>query len=432
MLLLYHIHAPFAFAYYIPLSSAPTSYPRLVSASTSLPIPWTTGHISELESMSSAIRISDRGVRFISKYLTMRNFTSTANMLDVWDSITCILNPGSFCSIPENALLSTSQPVFPTTSLLVQITDYAHKVTEPTLRSIAERPCNAGSNRFIYNSTTYTPSLCDITHQYHDFIHTNDTLYVRRRNESVYTYAVLSIMLIILVTSTTLQATHMFHRLDYMPDIRITLCTCTMLTVVSISTINMMAYVTVADLVYVCIVISYIFVSLMHWLVHIHCYNNLALHTTNSLVLADLKETTSNVPLNLTIATILLAICRMYDGIECTYTTPLLFIMCTRTIYKLYSVIQYEDIIVNHASEMHTKVDTHIVSSLLFIVKMGIFLDIILIAFTYQFGFKPSFFHAHQSDAYFIILLLVSFTCATYAADHTSQHQSERPSDSRT
>ena len=130
---------------------------------------------------------------------------------------------------------------------------------------------------------------------------------------------------------------------------------------------------------------SYVLFNLLYWLLA-------TLYTPD----------TQGVPVNALLGTLLLTLSRLYDGFECNYVTPVLFMLLARSFEKAAACLdqQEQDLIQEEEPKMHTLLD--------FLWRVTLLLDFALVALAERYGFRPLFASSSNADLFFVVLTVAA------------------------
>lgn len=389
---------------------------------------WDTGELARYASFSKGIRISDRGIRFIPFSFTPKD---RQGLDGKWKSVTCYSGKGEFSrfglpagTFSKGALCTTDNgsPVFPQEASHVLITDNRNSIDTVFMRQINKGECTRFSGRtMVSNYSSYTVSLCDISQKNMDFFYDFDTLFVRKKSEGWPFYLLMCICLVIIITSISQNIAHLLGDQDEPVSGWIGIMTCLLLIIVVVCTTGQGgSFVTEEDNFFYLFVVLYVSFYVVLWIMK---YFILPINYVD-------------VPVNVLVGSILLGVCRLYDGIECVYMFPILVLLSVRASYKAISFFVSipeidDDNAHTHKDKEHNKSQlyefsifreiassrepliSHEIVETMF--RYSIPLDFLLIGLSHQHGFKPLFYKSHNADAYFLVVFLFSFNLAMIA-----------------
>lgn len=407
-------------AIYVPILDTETAYPLLRNVADSATIQWSYGTIAQYQSSTAAMHISNKGIRFISqtKNLLEPRFWGSILGRATPDSTECIYGPTSLCKTKSGS------SIFPTEKENALIPYEASAITDGFTRPIAQENCKRYANRFVTNTTQYSVTLCDITQKGVQIIVYNSVVYRILHEESFWFYIVISIGTILLITSIaenvteiltqrTIKSTNAEKPTTSIPEestednpvnatnkkyVNFELFVSM---VVLIVVLVQQPYLTLADFIVFFFIIAYVAINLIYWF---WLWN---------------KDEGEGVdpPVNVFVATLLLTICRLYNGLENEYIFPLLFILLLRTFDKAHKLLSKTD--TNKKQEQ-------------FIFKLQqplLFFDFTLIILTHQLGFRPLFKIQNVADVYFAIMGIISYSITSKPRQQQTFISSRFPSE---
>lgn len=386
-------------AIYVPVLDTETAYPQLRNVNDGTTIQWSYGTIAQYRSSTAAMHISDKGIRFISQ---------SENLLEprFWGSILgraspdqtkCIYGPTSLCKTKSGS------SIFPIEKENALIPYEASAITDGFTRPIAQENCKRYANRFVTNTTQYSVTLCDITQKGVQIIVYNSVAYKILHEEHFWFYIVISIGTILLITSLAENLTEILTQRKSNTNANESTTTnsaespedstdATVLNkkyvnfellvsmVVLIVVLVQQPYLTLADFVVFFFIIIYTTINIIYWF---------WLWNTNEAV---------DPPVNVFVATLLLTICRLYNGLENEYIFPLLFLLLLRTFDKAHNLLS-----TNTLNRQYKQ--------FIFVMEQPIlFLDFILIIVTHQLGFRLLFKSQTVADVYFTLMCIASYS----------------------
>lgn len=395
-----------AAAVYVPISDERTAYPLVVNADTNEQFLWHSGDIHRFLSASAAVRISDRGARFIEHSFTMRELASGYSD---WTGEPCGFRLEGLC------VLETNATVFDEAAELVVIPDTVSNLVEGSVEYITASVgnCARHANRLVNGGSLYDISLCDVTQKHMDYLLIRDTLLVRKRPEGWVFYIGISLALIVAVTCAAQNISHLLGGESEPVNLFVALVSCVTILVFSIvDNSSLPAFVTREDVSYFWVSVAYIIFYLCMWM------GKLAHHS--------LREQVGEYPVNVLLGGILLGILRLYDGIECSYVLPIQFILCLRAWFKAYSFLASSGIMELENNAPLRDSEFQIAQRLLadggyadvlihVMFRASIVFDFMLFGLTHQYGFRTLFYEPHHGDAYAVVLILLSMSLAGVA-----------------
>jgi hypothetical protein len=463
-------------SFYVTLSDSREAYPLLVSTDSGQPLRWDRGRMAEIQSRSHAVRVSDRGVRFVSAYSGFSDFNSGTFMdTSYWGSLSapCEPGPGELCTTSGGTV------VFPEAASGALIPETVSLLSDPFAVGMASTACKRHSNRVVTDEPVYAVTLCDIAQTGADLVYVDGAIYSRRRSESVVFYVVVSLASVILVTCLAQNMASLISNDKSAPNPFVSIVSCAVVLVFSVvPPLNMAAYITKDDVIYHWFLFAYIAYGLVVWGARL-CYS----------LCSDFEGSGGDaaVPFNVILATLLFALSRLYDGAECHYVAPLLFLLILRVTFKMIAsfdlthlaagTLDSETLVGTHvnagdgvsgeageqASEnaevreggtgekageevlgvaqdetassdqllcdsgnvmcsndcevkaMHDLRIHHPILATMY--QFTIMSDCILAALVHQFAFKPLFFHHHTGDMYTCVIALVAVSMALAVFD---------------
>jgi hypothetical protein len=268
----------------------------------------------------------------------------------------------------------------------------------------------------VDNGTVYAVSLCDVTQKHMEYLLVRDTLFARHRTEDLGFYVSISIALIVVVTCAAQNISHLLGGEREPVNVLLALAACIVLVVVSfVHNIWMHSFVTWEDMVVFWACVAYVVFYLLMW----------AIKLGEGTVAKHVQE----YPVNVLIGSILLGILRLYDGIECVYVLPVLFVLCVRVWYKTLSLLAASGPVPEATSKsppaprdsefrvaQALQGGEGLALGFLFVMhRSSLVFDFVLFALTHQFGFRTLFYEPHHGDAYATLLLLLSLSLAGVA-----------------
>ena len=289
-------------AVYVSITDEAEAYPLLQHAGSPAPLRWGVGELAALRLAATAVRVSDRGVRFVPAGMWLTS-------LGGWAHSPCAATTDSLCHTPAGTVL------FPQNATAVRIPGNAERVSDDFARPLAETGCSRDSARLVVSGDVYTVSLCDVTQANHDFLLVGDTVHVRRRPQYLWFYLVVSVGTIVVVTSVAQNIAKLLGG-EAEPTPRwLELGAAVLLVAVSWYGA---AFVTVGDMIFYFACIAHVLLNTVYWW---------------------FAGREGGVPVNVLLTSLLLALCRMYDGIESEYIGPLLLLFLARAFHKAHAVL---------------------------------------------------------------------------------------------
>lgn len=355
------LSASCATAVYLPLEDVPTSYPLLREAGTDHPLRWSTGRVAALRLSSEAVRISNKGVRFVPPVMKLHTYETGA---------LCTPSPGAFCQTPGGTTL------FPEEASAALIPGRSDLVSDPFGEDLASETCSSFSGRQIVDTEDYTATLCDITQKGFDFLAHDGYVNAALRVDSLWFYFFLSVATVILVTSVAQNIANLLG--EDTPPGKLWLELLAVLTLLALSWFDI-RLATGGDVIFYFFCIGYVVFGVGYWVAR-----------------RAVSGAETGVPVNVLLGAILLTLCRLYDGIECVFLSPVLFALLVRAFHRgLLLVAPTSD----PAPE-----------PILLATQASVWLDFLLAGVAHQYGFRVLFSSRHEGDLLFAVL--VTFAAA--------------------
>lgn len=399
-----------AHAYYLPIQDTEVAYPLVVDADSGAAVDWTSGIPARLWALSGAVRVNDRGVRYVNMDTELRNISG----LKGWSKVDCVIRPGTLCEAVESGM-----KVFPEAAADVVVADVVTDVADTLGQTVAERHCRRHAARTVTSGSDYTISLCDVTQKRFDFVWTNfEELHVRERLDAWPFYITTSVCVIVLIA---IVAQNLFYLLGgastpVAPWIGIAITLAAVVTVF-INYIDFWGLVTYAD---------------WHYMVFAMCYVGwyVAMWVGRGLwSLWAVGDDSEALPVNVLVGTLLLIVARLYDGIESPYVLPLLALLAARSWYKALAAFALQTEHGAHWEAKEMRVFEN--GALDGFARASIVLDFALVGITHQYGFRPLFARALVADMYYSALMAVAGLAAAAAVGQRRVRDQARGSAAR-
>jgi len=352
-------------AVYIPLDDTPTAYPLLRRVGESEPIRWASGELAALRLGANAVRVSDRGVRFVPANMPLYfwDYSTTTN-----DSTACHGRPGAFCATPGGTLL------FPESAADARIAGDAALVDDALGRHIAETEgCERNAARGIDYTTTYAVTLCDVTQKSFSFLMARGRVRAARLGDEMWYYALVCVAVVVLVTCLAQNIASLLEDATPPGNLAVELGAALLLPAISWYRLSL---VTTGDVIF-------------HW------YSFFYVLLGTGLWAAAKPADRRGAPINVLLGALLHALCRVYDGIESEYVTPLLFLVLVRAFHKAQ------------------RQDNNILA------YMSVLADFALAGLAHQFGFRALFAQGRVADLFFAVLALAAYSLCGMLAEPT-------------
>lgn len=414
-------------AYYIPISDSIEVYPLLVASSNGVPLLWPFGDLAQLQIVSSATVVSDRGVRFIGSTVHLRDLSHLNHSL-------CHVGGPQLCQTGNGSV------IFPSSASQATIPDYAASVTDALTRPIAEQECARHARRVVHSyidHNAYSVTLCDITQKQYQFVFNGatQTLYVNERSDTVLFYILLSFCVVVLVTCLAQDVSHLLGNEEQQPNPVLTTGCCIVLLLCTF--VFRVEFITWSDFFYKWFLVAYISFSAVHWICRL------------VVSICMDKEATGAVPFNIVIGSLLLSLCHLYSGIECQYLLPLMFLLTVRIMHK--SVAVFHSMVPLNNTSFETAANTttenialtdikplqsstsnerynealtfHMMTLrhewLASMYRCVLFMDCVLLAITHQYGFRMLYLQPYYGDAYFVVMVVFAMliVCLVWERD---------------
>ena len=406
-------------AYYVSLSDTAMVYPLLVSSETAAPLRWGTGKLAQLQLSSKTVRVSDRGVRFVARPAELIKPGRKAVPSD----------PLRTCSVLRGAMCRTREygnVIFPEDATAAVVPVSGGRVRDPLLRDVARSECTQHAARVVsFTTEGYSMTLCDITQKGFEFVLDTDTQLARvveRRDVLAY-YVIVSACAVVLMTCLAQDVSYLLGNHEDIPNpFLATLCCLLLFVFAWLLPVNLVVW---SDLVYQWFVAAYIVFGISQWLLRLAL--GVWTHHIHS----------SGIPFNVIVASLLLALCRLYNGIECQYILPLLFLLAVRSWHKAIAVFHFtvrqswwwggdavapvdagaasipRHVLHEEAQQLFAMDGCSEFLSMLYCASNA--LDFALLALSHQYGFRPLFLRAYAGDVYFVAMLLGAMCLALLA-----------------
>ena len=221
-------------AVYVPVEDSPDAYPLLKNTDGGGVVRWSRGRMATLRLSSNAVRISNRGVRFIP-------MTMSLHSTDAWPATGCTASTTALCRTTEGVT------VFPEAASDARIPGYSGKVRDSFGVAVAEQECQRFASRIITDTDSYAITLCDITQKGFNFIVTSDTVMQLDRDGHLWFYLAVSIGTVVLVTSVAQNIAHLLGESKVVTSLWLELTAA--LVLIGVSPFGL-AFVTTGDVLY--------------------------------------------------------------------------------------------------------------------------------------------------------------------------------------
>lgn len=381
--------ARLAHAVYVPVEDTEVSYPVLKHALDGTVLRWSLGDTAALRLSSTALRISNRGVRFVAPTMRLSN-------LHDWAQTRCTFVEDALCQTPAGDLL------FPESALQALVPASGSGALGAFTSLLSKSACSRSAARTVVDIDWYAVTLCDITQKGFHFVLDGDLLYTRQKEESFLFYLLVSIGTVVLVTAVAQNIAHLLDTATAVTSVFLELGMSLLLTgVCSFSGLN---FATEGDTLYYWFTFGYVLVNLAYWV--------LRLYSTR-----DPAGAQGAVPVNVLLGALLLTLTRLYDGAESEYVTPVLFLLLVRCFHKgqkfFYTPLLVDTVTCEDPYFMHA--DT----PLYFFGQVTLLLDFTLAGLTHQYGFRSLFHKAHVGDMFFGVLALAAYSLSVLLWDRS-------------
>jgi hypothetical protein len=351
---------PAARAVYVPITDEAAAYPLLRRGGSPAPLHWGRGELATLRLAAAAVRVSDRGVRFVPAGMWLAD-------LGGWGDSPCAAAPDALCRTPANTTL------FPEDAAAVLIPGDAARVADAFARPLAETGCSRDAARLVAAVDSYAVSLCDVTQAEFDFLLVGDVVHARRRPQRLWFYLAVSVGALVVVTSVAQNVAVLLGGKAEPTPLWLELGAAVLL--VAVSWVDA-AFVTVGDVIFYFACIAHVLLNAAYWWFA--------------------AGGDGGVPVNVLLAALLLALCRMYDGAESEYVGPLLLLLLARAFHKA------------HAAARAPPRGR----ALLLAAQAAVLGDFMLAGLAHQYGFRGLFARGPDGDAFFAVLALAAYLLA--------------------
>lgn len=366
-------------AFTVTIGDNDSLYPYVSMISDGSVLTWTRGVNAEFLSTSTAVSVSDRGVRYISTAFTLRGLD------DIFDtSFECRLRPGMLCQTPFG------DKIFPDRGI-VRVGSFPRN---EHLATVANTSCVGESHRTISNSGVYDISLCDVMKSSIEVVWAEDRLYVRYQETPLSAFVIVSVCVIALVfvTAQTLASELKDHvrQRNYL----LSTVACVFLLLYDVGLyLPWKRYVTHEEFEVFWWIFAYIILNL------IGVFQEIVLGSAG-------KSSTEqgNIPLNAIIGTLLLTAMSIYGTIENVYTAPILVAILTRAVAKMFAYVYC--FFGLSGSKMH---------------NWWVCMDWVVIILCYQWGMKAGSLESQEKDLQFVSLFIISFALGKILSDAETQ-----------
>lgn len=445
-------------ALYLPLGDSKNFYPLLVDPDTGSVYKWSSGRLARFGAASAGVRLSDKGIRFVHHTHTLRRLltgipvgSGGRSSRGGWFASQCTPGSAELCTAD-----SANTVLFPLTSSRVLVSEHiaagmqtqnntasAASPLQRALRALAE-DCKRHAGRSIVSEPAsgsngsadaavpvYTASLCDITQKGLEFVYDSNVLFVRHDDTSWIFFAVLCVCMIVLVTALAQNIARLLGDQVEPPNNwpGLLASAVLMISVLASSGKHLEEFVTVEDMWVYIFCITYVAFYLVMWVTK-WCMRCWKMHL-------DIMPQ-ADTPVSVFVGSLMLGVLRLYNGAECAYVLPVLFLACTRAMYKsvgvflassspgaLAAVRKHEFTFFHTISNQ--KLDTRETSNLplVFIEHMfrtSLVMDFVMVGLMHQFAFRPLFYEPLQGDLYFLVIAAVTFSVAHAGWASTLRH----------
>lgn len=368
-----------------PLADTAGFYPYLFDISTASEIRFSQGLFAELLARSNGVRVTERGLQFLSPDFTMLDLTAH------WEYQNCA--PG------ENILCVTAEKhrFFPDSTQTVAVSDNSSLLTG-IVKGMSEQPCSKASKRVLTGSAVYDVSLCNVVDSNYEIFFNGTTVFAYRYNYTLWYYVLICILTVFLVFCVTQNLTSDIQTGTSHINGLMCLASSWVLVLVTAPWWGVLSiYITQEDLYFYIFCVVYIFVNTIRWVIVIW-----------------LKKGMRH-PFNVSVATLLLTSTRLYGSLENNYTVALIFLLCVRTTWKLYSFIHC----------LLDRQQAHKSAEHVLVTQFFLPLDAFLIYFSYVLGARQTLEIGLNMDMYFATMFFVTLYIGRFAYHTEFIHQSE-------
>jgi hypothetical protein len=237
------------------------------------------------------------------------------------------------------------------------------QIADPLAKHVGHQQCRRSSARKVANVSTYAITLCDVTQKHFEVVLIGEEIFVRDHDESFFFYAVISITTIIIVTSVAQNIAHLLGDVDAVTNFWLEIVSALVLATTCLFNTN---FVTHEDVFYFIVVSLYVFLNIFHWIFF------------------------TGVPINALLATLMLLLARLYNGIESDYVAPIMFLFIVRAFEKALN-------------KKDSKAE-----------KVVLVADFFLVGLTHQYGFLPLFEKRLHANTYFAVMIFFAYQLALY------------------
>lgn len=352
-------------AVYVSIQDSQEAYPLLRRVGSGETLRWGVGELALLRLSSAAVRVSNRGARFVQAQ-------STLHGLSGWGHSPCRAATGLLCRTPGGTGL------FPEEPSLAVIPGSADLVADPFAAGIASQPCLRYASRLVQETDTYSVTLCDITQKGLNLVVAEDGVYALDRDEHLWFYLVVSIGTVVLVTAVAQNIASLLQE-----DVKATsrglelFCALVLIAVSSFG----ISYITLGDMLFHYFTVAYVALNTAYW---------------------ALSGSAGGIPVNMLLGTLMLTLCRLYNGIECEYVGPLLFLLLTRCFDKALTAFR-----------------SPLLNTPPFANQVFLVLDFLLAGLAYQYGVRALFTRGGEADALFVVMVLLAYSLAVFLHDRS-------------
>jgi hypothetical protein len=367
-------------------------FPYMIDTASGKALDWGSGSLLQHVLGSSAVRVSDNRVRFIPAGWALTGARKS--------SAACRLHPAALCIVEGGELNTEAMGVGKGSRI------FPFQSTGVEVHSKTSHSCRRGGGRVSAASPSevYDVSVCDTVDGSLDVFFTHDRVQLVQININNPLYVFSGIIVVLLVVFITQNLA-----IDIMTDeqcktaislnicmtmsLMLAFCSCVLPGMINGGAPGPFIRTgTLLDLYYLYIVIVYMGIHCFHWIVS-GCwkfYQRLGVHKTQCGRIGHLHN------VNFMVCAILLSIFSTHGTIETVLTTPLLFVLLFRTIFKMYAIEK-------------SSVDCSVYSTLeAFLIS----LDCIIVGATHVVGTAPqaeTYLHGTSS---FCILFFVAHALA--------------------
>jgi hypothetical protein len=308
-------------------------FPYMIDTESQKPLDWGSGSLLHHTLASSAIRVSDNRIRFIpAGWTVIQSQGSSAACLPHSEAL-CIVNGND---IYEATGVGHKSKIFPAYD------------TGVTIHGNISHSCIHGSGRVCLASpsTVYDVSVCDTVDGSLDVLFVNDRVHlvqIKLNNVLYVTSGIFVVLLIVFVTqnlaidimSDRQSQAAVSMNMSMMLSMILTVCSCVLPGMVNEGSPGLFVPLsTETDLYSFCLIIAYMILHAAIWLVK-SLWRHFCHNETEKSVSHRMGHLHN---VNFMVCAIILSIFSTHGCLETVLTTPLLFVLLFRTIFKMYMI----------------------------------------------------------------------------------------------